>query len=106
LFTSYLPSILDLFSSVGKIRILYSLSIGGERNITALVKETGLNHVRMTQLLRELIEHEIVLEKVFGQRIKIYGINSNSEAGKKVASFFKDWDRIANQNNPLQKELL
>jgi len=78
------------------------LAINGEMNITAISERTGLNHVRLIQHLEELATHYIIQEKNFG-RIRIFSLNANCLAAKKLRDFFLDWKMTIKQNNRLER---
>lgn len=87
-----MPDIETIIDSVGKLRILNLLSKKGELNITAIAKQTKLNHTSVINHLGELKELNVICEKRFG-RIKIFTINPNSEAGERLIQFFSSWER-------------
>ena len=69
-----------------------------EINVTAIARETGLNHTRVKIHLKELCDTGVVQEKSFG-RIRIYQINDNYDWSRKIKKFLKDWSQIENRNN-------
>ena len=91
MFENHLPDLHKIFGSVGKVKILLLLAKTRELNITAISKNTGLNHSSVKQHIFSLQKLQIVQEKRFG-RIRIVTINSYSEAGRKLLEFLKHWN--------------
>ena len=64
-------SLEDVLSSRGRIKIIETLILNEEINISEIIKLTGLNHKTTKQHLNYLIMINFVQEKKFG-RIRIY----------------------------------
>jgi DNA-binding transcriptional ArsR family regulator len=85
-----LPPIERIFGGLGKVRILALLAQMQELNITAISRQTGLNHSRVRLHLNDLCELNIVKEKRFG-RISIFMINDSEIGGHRIKDFLKSW---------------
>lgn len=80
-----------VFSSKGRVRILYLLTKYGMLNITRLSREAELSYESTKRHLRELVDANTVLEQKFG-RIRIFSINKDSPMGRKVIKLFSELD--------------
>ncbi len=85
-----MPDLQEVFGSVGKVRLLLLLANSNELNITALSRGTGINHSKMNDHIAEMIDLGILQEKRFG-RIRIISYNLDSEAGRRIKVFLKEW---------------
>ncbi|MHA2169678.1 MAG: ArsR family transcriptional regulator [Candidatus Kariarchaeaceae archaeon] len=72
------------------MRILVLLAQKQELNISAISRQTGLNHSRVRLHLNDLCELNIVKEKRFG-RISIFMINDSELGGHRIKDFLKSW---------------
>lgn len=64
-------SIEDLFCSKGRTKIIKTLALNKELNISKIIKNTKLNHTNVITHLDFLKRINFIQEKTFG-RIKIY----------------------------------
>ncbi len=85
-----MPPIERIFGSLGKVRILVLLAQMQELNISAISRQTRLNHTRVRLHLNDLCELNIVKEKRFG-RISIFKINDSEIGGHRIKDFLKSW---------------
>lgn len=67
-------SVEDVFSSRGRVKVLKTILLHGEINLTSIVRETGLNHTTVTKHINYLKSCNIIEEIVLG-RVKIYRPN-------------------------------
>jgi len=76
----------DIFTSRGRTKILKTLAIKGELNISEIAKQTKLSYASVNRHLEELKNSGIVLEKRFG-RIRIFKLNRENRIAKVVEEF-------------------
>lgn len=72
------------------MRLLLLLAQHDELNITSLSKNTGINHSKMSEHITEMVELGVLQEKRFG-RIRIISYNMESEGGRRLKEFLKEW---------------
>lgn len=65
------PTFEDLFNSKARIRVIKTLALNNELNITKIMKNTNLNHTKVKEHLKFLKNINFVQEKTIG-RIKFY----------------------------------
>ncbi len=75
--TSRIPPLDKIFSSKGRISILFTLLEALELNITEIVRRTRLNHATAVKHLEKLAAYKVVIEKVYGVggSIRIFRLN-------------------------------
>ncbi|TFF90849.1 MAG: transcriptional regulator [Promethearchaeota archaeon] len=83
-------SVIDLFASKGKVKILYYLSQKEELNITQIIKLTHMNSTQVNGHLKFFVDNKIVKEKKFG-RIKIYSLMTKYYRIRLLKTFFTHW---------------
>lgn len=86
-----LPSIEEIFSSKGRIKVLMILAKEGELNISEIAKRANLNHGTCSNHLKELTNFNIVQEKVFG-RIRIYRFRIENIKVRALKNLFDLWE--------------
>ncbi|MCS7107966.1 MAG: hypothetical protein RMH77_04015 [Sulfolobales archaeon] len=64
----------DIFSSKGRVKVLKTILLHGEVNLTSIVKETGLNYTLVIKHINYLKSCEIIEEIALG-RVRIYRPN-------------------------------
>jgi len=85
-------SIEDIFCSKGRTKIIKTLALNKELNISKIIKNTNLNHSAVMNHLRFLIKINLIQEKSFG-RIKIYRFreeNLKAHCIKKMIELLED----------------
>jgi len=81
----------EIFSSVGRVKILQYLYIKKETNISDIIFGTKIGHKNMKKHLEALCNLEIMIETCYG-RIKIYKLNLSSLLGKKIYHLLEFWN--------------
>jgi DNA-binding transcriptional ArsR family regulator len=76
----------EIFASRGRTRILKTLIIEREMNISELAKRTGLSYTSVNRHLEELKKSGVIVEKRFG-RIRIFKINEQNKIAKAIEEF-------------------
>jgi DNA-binding transcriptional ArsR family regulator len=88
-----LISLEDVFSSRGRVRVLYVLSKAGELNISEIVRRTSLNHVIAERHLSFLRDVGLLVEKRYG-RIRIFKINDKDDRLRAIVELFQNWENL------------
>ncbi len=86
-----LPSIDEIFSSRGRIKVLLILAKEGELNISEIAKRANLNHGSCSNHLKFLANKNILQEKVFG-RIRIYRFRIENVKIRALKNLFDLWE--------------
>jgi DNA-binding transcriptional ArsR family regulator len=81
----------DLFGSRARIKILKTLALNRELNISSIISKTNLNHTSVLKHLNYLKSLKIVQEKRFG-RIKIYRYKSENLKARSIKKFIEFWE--------------
>ncbi|MEM3615240.1 MAG: winged helix-turn-helix domain-containing protein [Candidatus Methanomethylicia archaeon] len=76
----------EIFASRGRTKIVKTLTIRRELNISEIAKQTGLSYTSVNRHLEELKKRGIILEKRFG-RIRIFKINDQNKIAKAIEDF-------------------
>ncbi|MCS7368137.1 MAG: winged helix-turn-helix domain-containing protein [archaeon GBS-70-058] len=76
----------EIFASRGRTRIIKTLIIEKEMNISELAKRTGLSYTSVNRHLEELKKKGVIMEKRFG-RIRIFKINEQNKVAKAIEEF-------------------
>lgn len=76
----------DIFTSRGRTKILKTLTMKRELNISEIAKQTKLSYASVNKHLEELKNRGIVLEKKFG-RIRIFKLNEQNKVVKAMEEF-------------------
>ena len=90
----------DILISKGRILIPEVLT-QHELNITEIARRVGLNHASVTYHLKALTTADVVEEKVFGRRVKIYRLRAFFDSDNPENSFLG----LADDNNLPVNEL-
>ena len=90
----------DVLSSRGRVRILKLLAKCNELNISAIAKETNLNHGLVKEHLKFLTEAGLIKEKRFG-RILIYQYQNNDIIANALKKLFLLWE---NEKDPQKQK--
>ncbi len=77
----------EVMSSKVRVKILKLLVERGSMNISAIVRETGLNHKIVKENLDYLAERGVVHEIDLG-RVKVYRLNYSSPAARVIRDLF------------------
>ncbi len=84
------PSIENVFSSRGRVRILRLLVEVGELNITEIARRTRLNYSATNRHLVALREMRLVEEKTFG-KIRIFSFKFEDPRAKAIKALIDLW---------------
>lgn len=84
------PSIEDVFSSRGRVRILKILVEVGELNITEIARRARLNYSATNRHLVALREMRIIEEKTFG-KIRIFSFKSEDPRTRAIKALMDLW---------------
>ena len=85
------PSLEELFSSRGRVRILSILIRARELNISEISRRAKLNYTTVSKHLEFLTQFNLLEEKHFG-RIKIYRFKQETVFGRALKNLFELWD--------------
>mgnify|MGYP003886480463 CR=1 FL=1 len=77
----------EVFSSRGRVRILYLMARKGSINITRLFKEAGLSYETTWRHLRRLLDLGIVKEVRLG-RLRIFQLNEEHPLADRIVALF------------------
>ena len=86
-------SIEDLLGSKARIKILKTLAINNELNISLIISETKLNHSNVIKHLNILKSFNLIQEKKFG-RIKIYRYKTENIKARSLKKFIEIWEGV------------
>lgn len=81
----------EILGSKGRFKILKTLSINIELNISAIIDKTNLNHKIVDQHLEILKKIGLIQEKNFG-RIRIYRYKLENIKAKSFKKFIEIWE--------------
>ncbi len=81
----------DLLGSKARIKILKTLALNKELNISSIISKTKLNHSNVLKHLNFLKSQNLVQEKKFG-RIKIYRYKTENIKAMSLIKFIKIWE--------------
>jgi predicted transcriptional regulator len=86
-------SIEDLLGSKARIKILKTLAINNELNISLIISVTKLNHSNVIKHLNILKSFNLIQEKKFG-RIKIYRYKTENIKARSLKKFIEIWEGV------------
>lgn len=86
-------SIEDLLGSKARIKILKTLAINNELNISLIISITKLNHSNVIKHLNILKSFNLIQEKKFG-RIKIYRYKIENIKARSLKKFIEIWEGV------------
>ncbi|MFX0188079.1 MAG: ArsR/SmtB family transcription factor [Candidatus Hodarchaeota archaeon] len=81
----------DLLGSKARIKILKTLALNDELNISLIISKTKLNHSNVNKHLNLLKSFNLIQEKKFG-RIKIYRYKTENLKAKILKKFIEIWE--------------
>jgi len=81
----------DLLGSKARIKILKTLALNNELNISLIITKTNLNHTNVLKHLNFLKNLNLVQEKKFG-RIKIYRYRNENIKARYLKKFIEIWE--------------
>lgn len=81
----------EILGSKGRLKILKTLAINIELNISAIIDNTNLNHKIVDNHLRVLKKIGIIQEKRFG-RIRIYRYKLENLKARSLKKFIEIWE--------------
>jgi DNA-binding transcriptional ArsR family regulator len=82
----------DLLGSKARIKILKTLALNDELNISLIISKTKLNHSNVKKHLNLLKSFNLIQEKKFG-RIKIYRYKTENLKAKILKNFIEIWEK-------------
>jgi len=82
----------DLLGSKARIKILKTLVLNDELNISLIISKTKLNHSNVLKHLNLLKSFNLIQEKKFG-RIKIYRYKTENLKAKILKNFIEIWEK-------------
>ena len=83
----------DLLGSRARIKILKSLALNGELNISLIISKTRLNHSNVLKHLNLLESYNLIQKKKFG-RIKIYRYKDENIRARSLKKFIQIWEGL------------
>ncbi len=83
----------DLLGSKARIKILKSLALNGELNISLIISKTRINHSNVLKHLNLLESYNLVQKKKFG-RIKIYRYRDENIKARSLKKFIQIWEGL------------
>ena len=83
----------DLLGSKARIKILKSLALNGELNISLIISKTRLNHSNVVKHLNLLESYNLIQKKKFG-RIKIYRYKDENIKARSLKKFIQIWEGL------------
>jgi len=81
----------EVLGSKARIKILKTLAMNNELNISLIIKNTRLNHSNVLKHLQILKELNLVQEKKFG-RIRIYRYKNENIKARSLKKFIEIWE--------------
>lgn len=81
-------SVEDLFCSKARTKVIRTLALNEELNISKIMKNTNLNHSTLVTHLQFFVKIGLVQEKIFG-RIKIYRYKNENIIAHCLSNFIK-----------------
>jgi predicted transcriptional regulator len=86
------PNFEEVFASKGRAKIIKLVCRNGEMNISAIMKETKMNHASVAEHLQYFVSIGLIQEKVFG-RIKIYRYCIENPKGRALQRLIEFWEQ-------------
>ena len=84
-------SIEDILGSKARMKIIKTLVLNGELNISKIISKTHLNHTIVLKHLDFLKSCDLVQEKKFG-RIRIYRYKIENVKARSLKKFIEIWE--------------
>ena len=81
----------DLLGSKARIKILKSLALNNELNISLIISKTKLNHSNVIKHLNFLESFNLIQKKKFG-RIKSYRYKDENVKARSLKNFIQIWE--------------
>jgi len=81
----------NLLGSKARVKILKTLALNNELNISKIIKKTKLNHKNVNRHLNYLKKVDLVQQKNFG-RIRIYRFKEENLKARSFKNFIKIWE--------------
>ncbi|MEM3693518.1 MAG: ArsR family transcriptional regulator [Candidatus Bathyarchaeia archaeon] len=85
-------SLEKIFSSPGRLRILFALAMEREMNIMELIRRTGLNHTTVDGHLKVLQSIGLIREKKLG-KVRMCSLNYENPKAKALREFLILWSQ-------------
>ena len=82
----------DLLGSKARLKILKTLALNEELNISLIISKTKLNHANVLKHLNFLKSFNLIQEKKFG-RIRIYRYKTENIKARSLKNFIEIWER-------------
>jgi len=82
----------DLLGSRARIKIIKTLALNDELNISLIISKTKLNHSNVMKHLNFLKSFNLIQEKKFG-RIRIYRYKTENIKARSLKNFIEIWER-------------
>jgi len=81
----------ELLGSKARLKILKTLALNEELNISLIISKTKLNHASVLKHLNFLKSFNLIQEKKFG-RIRIYRYKSENIKARSLKNFIEIWE--------------
>ena len=81
----------ELLGSKARLKILKTLALNEELNISLIISKTKLNHANVLKHLNFLKSFNLIQEKKFG-RIRIYRYKSENIKARSLKNFIEIWE--------------
>lgn len=82
----------ELLGSKARLKILKTLALNEELNISLIISKTKLNHANVLKHLNFLKSVNLIQEKKFG-RIRIYRYKTENIKARSLKNFIEIWER-------------
>lgn len=82
----------ELLGSKARLKILKTLALNEELNISLIISKTKLNHANVLKHLNFLKSFNLIQEKKFG-RIRIYRYKTENIKARSLKNFIEIWER-------------
>ena len=81
----------ELLGSKARLKILKTLALNEELNISLIISKTKLNHANVLKHLNFLKSFDLIQEKKFG-RIRIYRYKTENIKARSLKNFIEIWE--------------
>lgn len=81
----------ELLGSKARLKILKTLALNEELNISLIISKTKLNHANVLKHLNFLKSFNLIQEKKFG-RIRIYRYKNENIKARSLKNFIEIWE--------------
>lgn len=81
----------ELLGSKARLKILKTLALNEELNISLIISKTKLNHANVLKHLNFLKSFNLIQEKKFG-RIRIYRYKTENIKARSLKNFIEIWE--------------